>query len=49
MKVPAGLDAAAGASVFLSWDAADCRAFPASTAAEAALNQESLNEEWRTS
>jgi putative spermidine/putrescine transport system ATP-binding protein len=43
VKVPAGLDASAGASVFLSWDTADCRAFPASTAAEAALNQESLN------
>jgi putative spermidine/putrescine transport system ATP-binding protein len=43
VKVPAGLDAAAGASVFLSWDAADCRAFPASTAAEVALIRESLN------
>jgi putative spermidine/putrescine transport system ATP-binding protein len=43
VKVPAGLDAAAGASVFLSWNTADCRAFPASTAARAALNQESLN------
>jgi putative spermidine/putrescine transport system ATP-binding protein len=43
VKVPVGLDAAAGASVFLSWDTADCRAFPASTAAEAALNQESLS------
>ena len=49
VKVPAGADAAAGASVFLSWNTADCRAFPASTAAEAALNQESLNREWRTS
>ena len=43
VKIPAGLDAAAGASVFLSWNTADCRAFPASTAARAALNQESLN------
>jgi putative spermidine/putrescine transport system ATP-binding protein len=43
VKVPAGLDAAAGASVFLSWNTADCRAFPASTAAQAALNQASLN------
>jgi putative spermidine/putrescine transport system ATP-binding protein len=43
VKVPAGLDAAAGASVFLSWDTADCRAFPASTAAEVALIRESLN------
>jgi putative spermidine/putrescine transport system ATP-binding protein len=43
VKVPAGLDAAAGASVFLSWGTADCRAFPASTAAEVALIRESLN------
>jgi putative spermidine/putrescine transport system ATP-binding protein len=43
VKVPADVDAAAGAAVFLSWNTADCRAFPASTVALAALNQESLN------
>jgi putative spermidine/putrescine transport system ATP-binding protein len=49
VKVPASTHAAAGESVVLSWNAADCRAFPASTAAERALNQETLNKEWRSS
>ena len=48
VKVPAGIDAAAGEPVLLSWNTADCRAFPASTA-RTALKQESLNEEWRNS
>jgi putative spermidine/putrescine transport system ATP-binding protein len=50
VKVPAGSDAAAGSgSVFLSWNTADCRAFPATTAVERALNEEGLNNEWRNS
>ncbi|HME21354.1 MAG TPA: ABC transporter ATP-binding protein [Acetobacteraceae bacterium] len=49
VKVPAGIDAVAGESVFLSWNTADCLAFPASTAAEQALDQEGLNMEWRNS
>jgi putative spermidine/putrescine transport system ATP-binding protein len=40
VKVPATEDAVAGASVYLCWNTADCRAFPASAAAEAALVQE---------
>ncbi len=40
VKVPIGVDAVAGASIFLCWNAADCRAFPASSATEAALEQE---------
>ncbi len=49
VKIPAGTCAVAGESVVLSWSAADCRAFPASTAAQGALNQETLNKEWRNS
>jgi putative spermidine/putrescine transport system ATP-binding protein len=40
VKVPAGVDAITGASVFLCWNTADCHAFPASCAAEASLHQE---------
>ncbi len=40
VKVPVGIDAAVGASIFLCWNAADCRAFPASVTVEALLEQE---------
>jgi putative spermidine/putrescine transport system ATP-binding protein len=40
VKVPVGIDAAVGASIFLCWNAADCRAFPASVTIEALLEQE---------
>jgi putative spermidine/putrescine transport system ATP-binding protein len=40
VKVAAGIAAAAGDTIFLCWNLADCRAFPASTAIEAALEQE---------
>jgi putative spermidine/putrescine transport system ATP-binding protein len=49
VKVPAGIDAFGGESVVLSWSTADCRAFPAPTAAEQELNQEPLNKERRNS
>ena len=42
VKVPASTDVAVGATISLSWKAADCRAFPASEAAERALQQASL-------
>ncbi|HEX4171475.1 MAG TPA: ABC transporter ATP-binding protein [Acetobacteraceae bacterium] len=42
VKVPASTDVAAGASISLSWKTTDCRAFPASAAAERALQQASL-------
>jgi putative spermidine/putrescine transport system ATP-binding protein len=42
VKVPADAAVAAGASIFLSWKTANCRAFPASTAAERALQQTSF-------
>jgi putative spermidine/putrescine transport system ATP-binding protein len=44
VKVPAGSDAVAGTTVFLSWDTAACRAFPAPMTAEPALNQENLEQ-----
>jgi putative spermidine/putrescine transport system ATP-binding protein len=47
LKVPAGAQAAAGTPIVLAWAAADCRAFPAAGLAEATLNEESLNKEWR--
>jgi putative spermidine/putrescine transport system ATP-binding protein len=47
VKVPTGIDAVVGEPVLLSWNTADCRAFPASTATE--LKQASLNKEWRNS
>lgn len=40
VKVPVGIEAAAGQAIFLCWDAADCRAFPATADVEAALEQE---------
>jgi putative spermidine/putrescine transport system ATP-binding protein len=40
VKVPAGVDAVTGASIFLCWDTEDCRAFPAAGVADAALEQE---------
>ena len=40
VKVPADAEAVAGASIFLCWNVADCRAFPASAAAEASLEQQ---------
>jgi putative spermidine/putrescine transport system ATP-binding protein len=49
LKIAAGIDAVAGEPVFLSWNTADCHAFPASTAVEQALSQEGLNKEWRNS
>jgi putative spermidine/putrescine transport system ATP-binding protein len=42
VKVPAHIDVAAGASIDLSWRTVDCRAFPASAAAERALQQAGL-------
>jgi putative spermidine/putrescine transport system ATP-binding protein len=39
VKVPANETTVAGQSIFLCWNAADCRAFPASAGAEAALEQ----------
>jgi putative spermidine/putrescine transport system ATP-binding protein len=48
VKLPVGADAVAGASVVLSWNAEDCRAFPAGTAAEGELNLEMLNNERRS-
>jgi putative spermidine/putrescine transport system ATP-binding protein len=47
VKVPAGIGAIAGESVILSWNTADCLAFPAFSAAERALNQDDLTKEWR--
>jgi putative spermidine/putrescine transport system ATP-binding protein len=47
LKVPANTQAAAGASVLLSWAAAECRAFPATDSAEDALAEETLNNQWR--
>ena len=49
VKVPTGIDAVVGEPAFLSWSAANCRAFPVSTAAERELKQETLNKEWRNS
>ncbi len=43
VKVPTGIDAVVGEPAFLSWSAANCRAFPVSTAAELELKQETLN------
>jgi putative spermidine/putrescine transport system ATP-binding protein len=40
VKVPASEEAIAGASIRLCWDTADCCAFPASAAVEAALVQD---------
>ena len=40
VKVPAGLEAAAGEAIFLCWNTEDCRAFPASADVEASLEQE---------
>ncbi len=40
VKVPASFDVTAGASIFLCWDAADCRAFPASASAADAMEQQ---------
>ena len=40
VKVPASPDTGTGASIFLCWNTADCRAFPASAAAEASTAQE---------
>jgi putative spermidine/putrescine transport system ATP-binding protein len=40
VKVPVSVDAVAGTSILLCWNAADCRAFLASVAAEASLTQE---------
>lgn len=40
VKVTANADAVAGTSIFLCWDTADCRAFPASAGAEASLDQD---------
>jgi putative spermidine/putrescine transport system ATP-binding protein len=40
VKVPIGVDAFAGESIFLCWNTSDCRAFPASAVNEAALEQE---------
>ena len=48
VKVPAGSDAIVGEPVLLSWNTADCRAFPIAMEAERALLQASLNKEWRT-
>ena len=42
VKVPANIDVAAGAAIVLSWKMVDCRAFPASAAAEQALQQGKL-------
>ena len=39
VKVPTGMAAVVGEPVFLSWNTADCRAFPASTATELELKQ----------
>jgi putative spermidine/putrescine transport system ATP-binding protein len=47
VKLPLGADAVAGASVVLSWNTQDCRAFPAGTAAEGGLNQDMLNNDRR--
>ena len=47
VKVPAGIGAIAGELVILSWNTADCLAFPAFSAAERALNQDDLTKEWR--
>ncbi|HEY2618046.1 MAG TPA: ABC transporter ATP-binding protein [Acetobacteraceae bacterium] len=47
VKVPAGIDAVAGESVILCWNTVDCLAFPASAAAERALDQDDLTKEWR--
>jgi putative spermidine/putrescine transport system ATP-binding protein len=44
VKVPVGADAGGGESVVLSWNTADCRAFPAPTA-----EQENVDEERRNS
>jgi putative spermidine/putrescine transport system ATP-binding protein len=49
VKLPVGADAVAGASVMLSWNAEDCRAFPAGVAANSELNQDMFTNEWRTS
>jgi putative spermidine/putrescine transport system ATP-binding protein len=49
VKVPAGTHAVAGDLVVLSWNTADCRAFPASASAEQALNQDTLNKQRRSS
>jgi putative spermidine/putrescine transport system ATP-binding protein len=38
VKVPAGTDVSAGASLVLTWNAADCRAFAASSAAREGLS-----------
>ena len=48
VKVPAGIDAVVGEPVLLSWNTADCRAFPASDG-HGALKQASLNKQWRNS
>ncbi len=42
VKVPTGTEIVAGAPVFLSWNQADCRAFPAPAAMGQALENESL-------
>jgi putative spermidine/putrescine transport system ATP-binding protein len=49
VKVPAGTDVAAGASLILTWDTADCRAFAASAAVREELNPDSVSEERRNS
>jgi putative spermidine/putrescine transport system ATP-binding protein len=48
VKLPVGADAVAGASVVLSWNAEDCRAFPAGTAADGELKLDMLNNERRS-
>ncbi|HTI84368.1 MAG TPA: ABC transporter ATP-binding protein [Acetobacteraceae bacterium] len=40
VKVPADAAAVAGQSIFLCWNVEDCRAFPASAAVEASLEQQ---------
>jgi len=47
LKVAPTTQAAAGEPVMLAWSAAECRAFPAATLADGALNEESLDKQWR--
>jgi len=47
LKVPANTEVTAGATVLLSWAAAECRAFPATGSIEQELAEESLNNQWR--
>jgi putative spermidine/putrescine transport system ATP-binding protein len=49
VSVPTGIDVVAGAPVILSWNATDCRAFPASAAMEGELDGQVFKNERRAS